>query len=572
MADPVRRLRLALAVVVLLFVLLGGRLLQLQFGNATAYAALAAKQRTAEVTVVAPRGAIIDRNGTRLAHSVPASAIYADPTFVKRSTSTARTLSGLLGVPESELLRRLTTKRTDDGRSIRFVYLARALDPEVGEAVAERELPGIYVLAEQRRDVPGHDLAANLIGFTGVDGYGLAGLEASYDEALRGIDGRREFEVGGRGQPIPDGYRKETSAKPGRDVQLTIDSDLQFQTQLLLAEALERVQAMNGAAVVMDAKTGEILAMASYPTYDAANPTSSTEEARGNLATSSVIEPGSVHKAITYSAALDTGVISKDTVMTVPMTITKGDATFRDTHSHPTTGMTIPGMLAQSSNVGTIMIADQLGPEALYEYQQKFGLGEPTDVGLAGESGGIVQPPENWSGSSYGGIPIGLGVAVTPLQMTSVYATIANDGKRVYPTLVKGVSDLSGNIQRGPAPKQSQVVSPEAAAALRESLEAVVSEEGTGQTAAVPGYRVSGKTGTGMRVADGKYLPGDVTSFIGMVPAEAPRYVIGVFAHVPAGSGGAVTGPVFSDLASFTLRHYEVAPSGSEPPPVRVYA
>lgn len=572
LGNPSRRLRFALAVIVLLFALLGGRLIQLQFTDGKTYAALAAEQRTAKVSVVAPRGAILDRDGNPLAHSVPASAVYADPKFVKDPQKTARQLAAIIGIPESTLVKKLGTKKNDKGTSIRFSYLARALNPEVGAEVKKLNVAGVYVLPEQRRDVPGHDLAANVIGFTGTDGYGLGGLEASFEHVLGGKDGTSEFEVGGRGQIIPDGYKKKTPAQPGSDLRLTLDSDLQYQTQRMLTESLHKVNAFNGSAIIMDAHTGNIVAMASYPTYDAANPISSSSVVRGNLATSSVIEPGSVHKAITYGAAFEEGVISADTVLTVPPTIKKGGKTFTDTHSHPTTGMTISGMLAQSSNVGTIMIADELGRDRLYEYQKKFGLGKKTNLGLPGESNGIVQPPKNWSGPSDGGIPIGLGVAVTPLQMTSVYATIANGGERVQPRLIDSVIGPDGTVQKRISDKPTRVMSENNAAALREALEAVPTKEGTAPKAAVPGYRVAGKTGTGMRVEDNKYAEGEVASFIGMVPADAPRYVIGVFAHIPQGTGGAITGPIFSDLASFTLRHYAIAPSGAPAPPIRIYA
>lgn len=542
--------------------------MQLQVSAGSAYAAIASELRTARATLVAPRGAILDRDGNPLAHSVPAIAIYADPKYVKDPDAVAGDLSDLIGIAPSELAAKLGTKKSDKGDAIRFTYLARGLDPEVGQAVTELELPGVYVLPEQRRDAPGHDLAANLIGFTGTDGYGLAGLEASFDDVLRGTDGKREFEVGARGQEIPDGYRKETKAKPGKNVQLTIDSDLQFATQKVLSSALDSAGAYLGAAIVLDVKTGEILSMASYPTYDAANPASSTPESRGNVATSTVIEPGSIHKAITFAAGLSEGVINESSVLTVPGSIDKGGETFTDTHSHETVGMTLQGMLAQSSNVGTIMIADELGADKLYKYQRAFGLGESCQTGLEGESTGIVQAPDRWSGPSYGGIPIGLGVATTPLQMTSVYATVANDGVRMSPTLLSDPgTKKASNKERG-----ERVISADNARVLRESLEAVTTTHGTAPKAAVPGYRVAGKTGTGQRVVDDKYAPGDVTSFVGMVPADAPRYAIGIFAHVPRGSGGGIAGPAFSELASFTLRHYGVAPTGTPSPEIRIYA
>ncbi|NUS73835.1 MAG: penicillin-binding protein 2 [Corynebacteriales bacterium] len=573
LGNPQRRLRFGLAIILLFFGVLGGRLVQLQVTHGSAWAAQAFEVRTVRQDIDAPRGSIVDRNGKPLAHSVPATAISADPTFVKDPDGTASKLAGLLGVPQSDLSTKLSRKKNDKGGTIRFVYLARSLDPEVGQAVNALELPGIYTLAEQRRDVPGHDLAANIIGFTGIDGDGLGGLEASFDDVLKGKDGRREFEVGARGQEIPDGYHKQVEARPGQDVQLTIDASLQFQTQKILAETLRDKDALMGAAIVMDVKTGEILSMASYPTYDAANPGASDSKDRVDIATSAVVEPGSVHKAITFAAGMEEGVINKNSVLTIGPTIEKGGETFRDTHWHDTTGMTVPGMLAQSSNVGTITIADKLGADRLYEYQQKFGLGDSCETGIATESPGIVQPPKNWSGPSHGGIPIGLGVAVTPLQMTGVYATLGNGGKKVTPSLVKGTvkdGELDKRSARGNA--GDQVISKDNAKALLESMEAVVSDEGTAPTAAVPGYRVAGKTGTGQRVIDDKYAPGDVTSFIGVVPADEPRYAIGFFAHVPTGTSGSVAGPAFSDLASFTLRHYGVAPTGTDPPPFQVYA
>jgi len=354
-------------------------------------------------------------------------------------------------------------------------------------------------------------------------------------------------------------------------VMLTIDRDLQYETLRMLSSRIRAIGAYNGTAVVLDARTGEILAMASYPTYDAAKPGSSTPSTRLDLATGSVLEPGSVHKAITIGAGLQEGAVKPDSVLTIGSMIRKGNQTFRDSHSHPVRGFTLMGILAQSSNVGTITIADKVGADKLYEYQRKFGLGSKTGVGLPGESAGMVQPPSRWSDPSYGTIPIGLGVAVTPLQMTSVYATIANDGVRITPTLVKGTESAGGAMEPIARPKTERVLSAANARALRTDLEAVPTKLGTARKAAVPGYRVAGKTGTGKRTLNSKYMPGDVSSFIGMVPADSPRYVIGIFTHGPGGSGAQVSAPAFSELASFTLRHYGVAPSGSPPPPIRIY-
>ena len=572
LGNPARRLRFATAVVLLLFGVLGGRLVQIQASDGAAYAAAAAAGRmTAPITLVAPRGAILDRAGNPLARSVDAVAVDADPKHVDDPVKTARALTGLIGIPESELVAKMTKKTNSEGQILRFEYLARRLDPEIGQAVKSLNLAGINVRKEQRRDVPGHDLAANIVGFTGWDGGGLAGIEDSYDDVLRGTDGSRQYEIGRHGQEIPDGYSQETPAKPGREVQLTIDRDLQFEALKVLAARVKAAGAYNGTAVVLDVKTGEILALASYPTYDAAKPGSSTESTRMDLATGAVVEPGSVHKVITLGAGLQEGKIKPDSVLTIGPTVRKGGKTFRDTHPHGTVNLTLMGVLAQSSNIATIQVADRIGAQKLYEYQRKFGLGSKTGLGLPGESAGLVQPPDRWSGPSYGSIPIGLGVAVTPLQMTSVYATIANDGVRVTPTLVKGTIGADGKLAAKPRPAPQRVLSAANARALRTDLEAVPTRHGTGRKAAISGYRVAGKTGTGKRTENSKYLPGDVSSFIGMVPADAPRYVVGIFAHGPGGSGARVATPGFSELAGFTLRYYGVAPSGAPPPPIRIY-
>ncbi|PZS11254.1 MAG: hypothetical protein DLM55_01980 [Acidimicrobiales bacterium] len=572
LGNPLRRMRFGLAVVIILFCLLGGKLIVLQISDGRAYAATAEEIRMARVSLFAPRGTITDRTGNPLAHSVPASAIYADPKHVSDPDKTAQILTTLLQVPEAELAAKLSRKTTDNGTPLRFIYLARELDTEIGtqvqKMVESKELAGIGVLTEERRDVPSRDIASNVIGFTGRDGYGLAGLESSYDDVLRGHDGSRAFEVGLRGQEIPAGYNREVPARPGANIELTLDRDLQYEAQRVLDQRLAQVNADSGSAVVMDANSGEIVAMASYPGYDASAPATSQPNERRDVASSWMVEPGSIHKAITLSAALEEGVISADTALELPPTIVKGGQTFRDTHTHTAGKITLSGILAKSSNIGTIMIADKLGADKLYAYQKKFGLGSKTNIGLAGESAGILQPPSRWSGPSYGGIPIGLGVGVTPLQMTAVYAAIANDGVSVVPKLIKRISDSNGHSRELPnsAAEGKRIISAETAQIMRQAMQAVVSKDGTAASAAVNGYSVAGKTGTGLYVVNNRYAPGDVTSFIGMVPAEKPRYVISVFAHVPSGTGGAVAGPVFSSLASFALRLYGVPPT-SDPKP-----
>lgn len=559
-----------------LFSVIGMRLVELQITDGPTAAAAGLQARLMEVPLPAGRGAILDRNGSVLAHSVEARYVYADPTRIEDPRATAEQLQPLLGIPASDLLERMRPSLRADGTPSSFEWLARGVDVEVAAQIAALELPGIGIRRDEQRLVPGNDLAANLIGFTGEDLTGLEGLEAAYDEVLRGADGRRVYERGEGtygDQPIPGGYRQETPPQPGADLRLTIDMDVQYEVQRMLAEHLRTVDATFGAAVLLDARTGEVLAQASYPGYNAADPASVDEEVRRDAATRVVFDPGSVHKPIVFGAALQEGVISPGDTLVVDPTIRKGDQTFADTTWHPPgTELTLPAIMAFSSNVGTIMIADELGAEQLYEYQQAFGLGTPTGVGMPGEVPGRLLPPQDWYGSSYGSIPIGHSVDVTALQLAAAYGAIANDGVWVQPRLVQAVLHPDGTEVPAAAPTSRRVLSDSNAAYLRELLEAVViAPGGTGAAAAVPDYRVAGKTGTGKLVVDGEYAPGEVASFVGMAPADQPRYVLAVVAHSERGGGGAVAAPAFSDMMGFALTYYRVPPSTSEPPPVELY-
>jgi cell division protein FtsI (penicillin-binding protein 3) len=582
LADWRRRLRLATVLAVVMFSLIGLRLVQLQIGDSGSLAARGLQDRLATVTLPAPRGALYDRDGAVLARSVEARLVYADPALADDPEhgadprKSAAQLSPLLGIPTSQLVPLLQRHKRPGGGWSRFEYLKRGLDLSEAEKVDALNLPGVRTDRDERRDHPGNDLAANLIGFTGEDHSGLEGLEASYDDLLRGVDGERTFEHG-QGEldkEIPGGYHAETQPRPGSSLQLTIDRDVQYYSQVTLYAAMRKVKADWGTAVVMDAHSGEVLAQASYPTYSAADPfdQSTKPTDRQDVATAMVADPGSSHKPITLAAALEEGAITPDSTVTVSPSITRAGVTRPDTHPFPAgTKITMPALLAYSSNVGAIRVGDKVGAEKLYQYQRKFGLGSPTGEGVPGESSGLVQPPQNWSGSSSVSIPIGLGVAVTPLQMAAAYAAIANDGTWVQPHLVRATIAPDGKSTPATAPTTRRVISPANAAALRTMLEAVVSTEGaTGRTAAIRGYRVAGKTGTGQQVVNGHYAPGEVASFIGMAPADAPRFVIAVFAHTPSGGGGAVAGPVFRDIMQFALAHYRVPPTGTKTPDFKI--
>ncbi|HEX2417894.1 MAG TPA: penicillin-binding protein 2 [Micromonosporaceae bacterium] len=573
LGSPMRRLRFGTVLLLVFFVVIAGRLVELQLTDAEAYAADGLRQRLREVPLPAPRGAILDRTGAVLAHSVEARYVYADPELVDDRQRAAARLSPLLGVERSKLAAKMKRSLRDNGRPVRFVYLARGVNPSTGDRVKALNLKGIGVHRDERRDVPGHDLAANVIGFTGRDGDGLTGLEARYDSVLSGRDGRRSDEIGVNGVPIPDGYHDERQARPGRSLRLTIHRDVQYEAQRTLAAHLRKVRAAFGSAVVLDVRTGEVIAMASWPSYDAAKPEDAAESELVDYSTSVVVEPGSSHKPLVIGAALEEGVIGPTATPVVAPTIRKGGKTYRDVHHHPTRKMTLPGILAYSSNVGTIQIADQLGARRLHQYQRRFGLGSATGVGVPGEATGIVQPPQRWSATSYGSIPIGLGVAVTPIQMAAAYSVIANDGVWTQPKLVAGTVAPDGKLAPAPSGTSRRVLSVATARQLRLAMEAVTTvPDATGTQAAIPGYRVAGKTGTGLRATDNKYVYGDVTSFVGMAPADAPRFVVAVFAHVPNGGGGGVAAPVFRRIMTAALQCYAVPPTGREAPQFKVYA
>jgi cell division protein FtsI (penicillin-binding protein 3) len=579
LADSRRRLRLGTLVALALFTSIGVRLVSLQVIDSPAAAASILEQRQMrllEVALPAPRGSIVDRDGEVLAHSIEARFVFADPTRVTDAAANAAALSPLLGVAASTLKAKMEPKKRPGGGASRFEYLARGVDITVAESITALNLPGIGVRRDERRSVPGADLAANLIGFTGGDLTGLEGLEARYDDLLRGRDGKRIFEIGSpyvdKGQlakEIPGGFNREEAAQPGSSLALTIDRGLQFKVEQLLGADMKKVNATVGAAVVLDTHTGEVLAQASYPPWNAAQPFKVDDPSdREDVASSLIADPGSTHKAFIFGAALQEGIITPDSTLEVGPALRRGGFLFKDTHPHPkNTKVTMAGLMAYSSNVGTIRLGDKLGAQRVFDYQRKFGLGEATQEGMPGEAEGKVLTPDQWSPSGSGAIPIGHSVDATLIQMAAGYNVIANNGTYIQPHLIKETIAADGTRTPAPAPKTHPVLSPEHAAELRTIMESVVAVPGaTGNLARVEGYRVAGKTGTGKRLINGKYTSHEAGSFIGMAPAENPRYVVAVFADTPGGGGGAVAGPTFSKIMAFTLIHNKVPPSGTKPP------
>lgn len=581
LAEPRRRLRLATVLALLMFAAIGIRLVQLQLTDASAYAAEGLEDRLVHEVLPASRGAILDRTGKILVHSVETRYVAADPMVIKDPEKAADRLFAILdryGVLRSDLVRLLTPHKRADGKTdARFEYLAHQIDVEDGDRIVALGYGGaIKVARDERRHVPGYDLASNVIGYTRKsDLSGQLGIEKAYDAQLRGVDGMHTYEhgEGELDKPLPQGVQELTPARPGSSVELTINADLQYSVQSTLGARMTALGASFGTAIVLDARTMEVMAMASYPSFAAADPGKSPPEQLKDQCTATVFDPGSIHKAIVMGAALQEGLITPSSTVTVNARVKKGDTTYTD---HPPqkdgTPMTIPGILALSSNVGTIAVADMLGKDKLYEYQRKFGLGERTGVGLPNESPGQLLPPGEWSGSSPGSIPIGNGVATTAIQMAAVYGAIANDGLWVQPTLVRKIIAPDGTQTKAAPQVTRRVMDPVHAQQLRTMLEGVTTlDDATGHQAAIPGYRIAGKTGTSKLPQDGGYAPGDVVSFIGMAPAEAPRYVVAVTAHVPGGAGGSVAAPLFKEMMAVTLSNFGVVPTGTAAPKLTIY-
>ncbi len=595
-ARPGLRLHGGLAVVLVMLVLIAGRLVWLQGFTASAYAAQAVEQRTRTIPLTAPRGRVLDRSGEALALSVDARAVYGEPRTISRAhcrptaerpcdpAGIARVLAPVLGLPAEQIAGKLelTPKATgavcsaDELLGCKgFAYLARGLEADKAAEVRALGLVGIGTVAEPKRVHPGKDLAANVVGFTTVEHTGAAGIEREFDEVLSGEDGRTVAEVDGAGRIIPNGRSRTVAPQAGRDVQLTIDRDLQWHAQEVLSAQLAEAEAESGTATVIDVQTGEILALASVPTFDADEPGKAHEAVRGNRAVTDVFEPGSIGKVITAAAALEQGVLRPDSVMTVPDHIQVSNKRFKDSHPHPVEQMTFTGVLVESSNVGTIMAAQKVGGARLHEMLQRFGIGQRTGIELPAESPGILRDEKDeWSSTDYGTHPIGQGYSVNGVQMASVYATVANDGVRVQPTIVKATTDRDGRAVTPERPAPERVLSSQVAAQLRGMLEGVTNEGGTAESAAIPGYRVAGKTGTARRVVDGKYDGSYTASFVGFAPADAPRLAIAVSVQAPKNGyyGGAIAGPVFRDIMSFSLRSLEIPPTGAASPVLRLRA
>ena len=551
------------AMVMSLFV---GRLLQLQGVEAAAYAATAEQERLRSVTIPATRGSITDADGVALATTVDAVDITADQNQIADPLAVAAALAPVLKQPVEVLRDRL------DGDE-NFVYVERWVTPRVWDKVAALRLPGIYSQATAKRVYPQGRIGSAVLGFVGSDGHGLSGLEYGLDQQLAGRDGKMSYEAGAGGRQIPSGETETDDPVPGVDVRLTIDSDIQFIAERAIRAKVNQSAAESGTVVVMDPRTGEVLALATYPSFDPSDPTAAPESDRGNRAVTEVYEPGSTSKVMTMAAALDAGAVRPNTPVTVPPILYRGGDDFHDHTPHGTLHLTATGVLAQSSNIGTVLIAERLGNQALYAYLRKFGMGSTSGLDFPGESAGILPDVKDWGPTNAATIAFGQGLSLNAVQATSVFATIANDGVRVEPTVVAGTTDADGQFTPTAPPERHRVVSAETATTLREMMESVVSDQGTAPMAQIPGYRVAGKTGTAERVDDacGCYR-GYTASFIGFAPADKPAVVVSVTLQNPVNGhyGGELGGPVFKRVTSFALQSEQIPPTATPAPSMRL--
>ncbi|MFM2154723.1 MAG: hypothetical protein RL382_624 [Actinomycetota bacterium] len=570
----IRGLVLILAVVMFMF---GLRLVQVQALQAGDYRERAVNEMEKVKTLQAPRGDITDINGVPFARSVAATSIVVDQTQITDPAKVAAFVAPILGMKVQEVQDALTGSRkwnmvARNAKPATWLKLSAALDQYNSrfKAMSPDRIIGFFPERSYVREYPSGSLIASLIGFVNHDGVGATGLESSMNSKITGINGKYSYANGYKAE-IPGSQSEIVPAQAGTSIRLTVDRDIQWVASKAIADVVKSTRALSGTVIVMDPKTGHILAHATAPTFDPNDTTKVSLVAMRNPSVLDVYEPGSTGKVMTVAAAIEEKKITPETVLTIPYALKRSVKTFHDHEPHPTQRLTTTGILAVSSNTGSIKIGEMISNDKLYDYLTKFGIGSKTGSGLPGESRGILPKVADWSGTTAPTVAFGQGYSVTAMQATSVFATIANDGVRVSPTVIAGTSDSSGNYTPTATRESVRVISPETAAQMRVMMESVVSASGTAPSAAIPGYRVAGKTGTAQRIDDtcGCYR-GYTASFIGFAPADKPAYVISITIQDPKGMhwGGYLGGPVFKKVMSFVLQSKGIAPTGTVVDPV----
>jgi len=562
------------AVIMFLF---GLRLVQVQALQANDYRSRAVNEMEKVKTLQAPRGDITDINGVPFARSVAATSIVVDQTQILNPAKVAAFVAPILNMSVSDVQTALTGKRkwnmvAENAKPATWLKLTSAIDQYNATlpGMSPERIIGFFPERSYIREYPSGSLIASLIGFVNHDGIGATGLESSMNSTISGKQGKYSYANGYKAE-IPGSQSEIIPAQAGTSVRLTVDRDIQWVAAKAIADAVKSSNAISGTVIVMDPKTGQILAHATAPTFDPNNTSKVSLVAMRNPSVQDVYEPGSTGKVMTLAAALEEKKITPETVFTVPYALKRSIKVFHDHEAHATQRLTASGILAVSSNTGSIQIGEMMSNDTLHDYLSKFGIGTKTGSGLPGESNGILPKVANWSGTTAPTVAFGQGYSLTAMQATSVFATIANGGVRVSPTVIAGTSDASGNYTPSATRESVRVISADTAQKMRIMMESVVSANGTAPTAAIAGYRVAGKTGTAMRIDDtcGCYR-GYTASFIGFAPADNPAYVISVTIQDPKGLhwGGALGGPVFKKVMSFVLQSKGIAPTGTKIIPV----
>jgi cell division protein FtsI/penicillin-binding protein 2 len=546
-----RRIRLILATFIVVFGIALGRAAWLQVVHAATYSAQAQRMHEETMTTPAGRGSILDRSGVQLAIGEQDTTVYADPHLITDARNVALAAQHLLGADANKLYPKLLQKNS------RFVYVARFADPKAANAFLAKHFSGIGSYPEERRAYPQNTVAAPVIGYAGIDNKGLGGLELEYDHKLAGHPGKQTIIRDATGQAIDT--LSSTPERQGQNLFTTIDSRIQANAEAVLRKNVTQFRATSASAIVIDPRSGAILAMAQAPVYDANNAGSVPYSTQRNRAVTDTYEPGSTFKLVTIAGALSQGIVTPSTKFRLPYSIHVADRVIHDAEYRPTEWLTTSEILSHSSNVGAVTIAEKLGSASLMNWIEKFGYGKTTGIDFPGESPGFVLPLEKWYGSTIGNVPIGQGISVTPIQMASAYAAIANGGVWVQPHLVERIGGQLYNQH-----KRRRIVTPRIDQVLKKMLTGVVDEHGaTGNAAAIPGYTVAGKTGTAQVPGPHGYTTGKyVASFVGMVPVKKPRLVVLVVVNEPTRGifGGTVAAPAFAEIAKFDLQYLGVAP------------
>jgi cell division protein FtsI (penicillin-binding protein 3) len=547
-----RRLALLFAAFLALLSFAGLRAAYLGTIKAPKLKGAAVSQQIATVDVPARRGTITDRHGVELAVSEPADDVAANPLLIKDPVGVANKVAPLIGVPVQDVMEKLVDRKRG------FVYLKRLVPSGRARKVEKLEIEGIDTIPSSRRIYPQKFLASQLLGAVGIDGQGLAGLEYSEDRTLRGKSGQRRIVQDALGDPIS--LRDERRMEAGKAIELTLDSAIQDRTEKVLGEVGQAFSPKGAMALVMDPRNGELLAVANWPRVDANELGAAPDYARMDRAVQSAYEPGSTFKPFTVAGALQERLVNPKTPFNLPPVIQVADRTIEEAHPRGAVTLDVSAILAQSSNVGTVMIGQRLGPERFDRWVRRFGFGRQTRVDLPGEGTGIVPGWREYSGSSIGNLPIGQGLAVTPLQMATGYAAIANGGIMRPPRIVKAVDGEPTKVPRG-----RRVIAPHVAANVRTMLEGVLAPGGTASEVSIPGYHLAGKTGTAQKpdpetggYSDTKF----VASFMGFAPARDPQVLVAVMVDEPQGEyyGGVVAAPPVQRIMEFALPYLRIAP------------